>query len=485
VSDQRWDPSSTIGAVATPPGRGGIGVVRLSGTAALEAAAHLFRTGDGTASGRVPPAIMRRHRAMIHGHLVDPKDGAAVDDALLLVMPGPGSYTGEDVVEFHCHGSPTVLNAVLEACLALGVRLAEPGEFSLRAVRNGRFDLTQAEAVLHLVNAETTTAAKLAVAHLDGALGRELAAMSAKLLGIAAPLEAAIDFPDDEVAIPDRRAIAEQVSDALGEVSALADSGRIGRRKVEGAVVTIAGPVNAGKSTLFNALLGRERAIVTPEAGTTRDVIEARLEIQGLAVTLRDTAGLRTPSGLAEEIGVRLARVAMDEADLILLLADASQADRWGRNSGMLSGKLGTAAGDVAVINVLNKCDLVSAARLAEVLAEGAAEPSANPPIMVSAMTGTGLTMLREQIAEHLTGGDGHDSPARLLTTIRQERAVRSAAEHLAGALEAIRRAVPDDLLLVHIYSAMESLDEARGAWSPDLRLSVIEEVFARFCVGK
>jgi len=484
VSNLRWDPASTIAAVATPPGRGGIGVVRLSGATALEVAACVFRSGDAVAGSRVPLAVARRDRAMVHGHIVDPKDGAAVDEALLLVMPGPGSYTGEDVVEFHCHGSPTVLNAVLALCLDCGVRIAEPGEFSLRAVRNGRLDLTQAEAVLHLVNAETTAAAKLAAAHLGGALGRRLAELSATLLGLVAPLEAAIDFPDDEVATPDREAIAGRLTQALGEVRALADSGRIGRRKVQGAVVTIAGPVNAGKSTLFNALLGQERAIVTPEAGTTRDMIEARLEIQGVAVTLRDTAGLRTPSGLAEEIGVRLARAAMDDADLILLVADASQADACNQVSDMAFDRACTGAGSVAVVKVLSKCDLLTAAARAEIAGKGSAQSPATAPVAVSAITGAGLASLREQIAWHLTGG-GHDSAAGLLTTMRQERAVHGAVEHLADALEAISRGVPDDLLLLHIYSAMEALSDARGARSTDLRQSVIEEVFARFCVGK
>lgn len=467
--------ADTIAAVATPPGRGGVGIVRVSGPKANAIASRLFRPWRARPPRIGPP----RGRTMVHGSLIDPADGRTVDEILLLRMPGPATYTGEDVVEFHCHGSPRVLATVLRLTIELGARAAGPGEFTLRAFRNGRVDLTQAEAVMNLVSAETEASAKLAAAQAQGALGNALGAISERLVELAASIEAGIDFPDDEVEAPpaeDTRAVLEAVR---GDLERLTRGAAAGRLLSAGAVVTIAGPTNAGKSSLFNALLGHERAIVSELPGTTRDVIEARVDWQGIPVTIRDTAGLRDPADPVETIGIRLAQQALHDADLVLFVRDVT-ADA---GTGSLPAELAACA---SVILVENKIDLRSRTEQHDARTPCGGGPNDGARILpTSAATGEGVAALRDAIVEELTGGGGVRREATLLTTARQEREVRDALRHVDGALRALDRAVPPDVFLVEVYAAMGALAAARGNELADVREGVVEEVFSRFCVGK
>ena len=302
----------TIAAIATPIGSAGIGVIRISGPAAVEIALRLFGREDDFPS----------HTAR-HGKLIAPDTGDVIDDVVLTIFRTPHSYTGEDVAEFSCHGGFAVLKAALNAILQAGARLAEPGEFTKHAFLNGKIDLAQAEAVNDLIRARTDGARKVALRQLQGGLSDRIREISGGILGVIAAIEAAIDFPDD-VPEPDREWIRAQITaarDSIGCVLASFGGGRVYR---EGLRAVIAGGVNVGKSSLLNALLRHARAIVTPIPGTTRDIIEESLEIEGIPIVAIDTAGLRPTDDGIERIGVELARVSMETADLVLLVLDAS-----------------------------------------------------------------------------------------------------------------------------------------------------------------
>lgn len=485
LSGWGWDPEDTIVAVATPRGRGAIGIVRVSGPQAFVVAGHLFRVRRG-AEWQIPTVLSAPRRCILRGSVIDPADGQPIDDALLLLLPSPQSYTGEDTAEFHCHGAPVVLDAVVSSCVAAGARLAAPGEFSLRAYRNDKFDLTQAEAVLNLVNAETVAAAKLAASQVGGRLSALLGDQIVLTREIAAGLEAAIDFPEDEVAAPERAAIGASLGKLHEAVSGLVASARVGRARAHGIVATIAGPANAGKSTLFNALLGVERAIVTPEPGTTRDVVEARLDMDGVAVTLRDTAGLRVPHTQAEAVGLQMASEAARSADILLVVVDAGAITPDGpaaQLAAVCAALSPDRTGDT--ILVLNKSDLVDGAHLALLIDAAATLALPGGAVTTAAVFGTGLAELRQAILRRALGDGTGATASAVLTTTRQEHAVCAASAALSAAVAALREDVPDDLLLIHLYSALEALHAARGDFSANVRADVVAEVFSRFCVGK
>ncbi len=501
--------AQTIAALATPPGRGGIGIVRLSGPLAFTIAARLFQPARAVAGRSCDSApqtpcarVCRRtaggrpKRGIRHGLILDPADGRAVDDIVLLQMPAPGSYTGEDVVEFQCHGSPRVLAIVLRLCLDQGARAAGPGEFTLRAFRNGRIDLTQAEAVMGLVAAETEAGAKLAAAQAQGALGRALSAVSARLVELAATFEAGIDFPDDEVPPPPPHYVEATLAAARTGLEGLVRSAVAGRMFLDGAVVTITGPPNVGKSSLFNALLGHDRAIVAETPGTTRDVVEARADWQGIPVTLRDTAGLRESGDPVETAGVRLAHQALADTDLVLWVWDVTAGLQPGgpapggaQPAIMVANKI-----DLARPGSLHSCALAPAAAGQGPGSEGVAGAArqttgiiagAAKVMYTSATTGQGIDDLRSAIVGTLTGGSGPRRDAVLLTTARQEREVGEALRHVDGAIRAFTKGVPPDVMLVEVYAATAALAAARGRELADVREDVVQEVFARFCVGK
>jgi len=433
------DLSQTIAAVATPPGVGGVGVVRLSGPQALEIAARVWRGRDPrTSSGG----------RFWHGWVVDPASGEAVDEALMLVFRAPRSYTGEDTVELQTHGSPAVLRRVLDLLLEAGARAAAPGEFTLRAYLNGRLDLAQAESVLALVEAESESARRQALRGLTRELSQRIHEINQSLLDLLAHIQALLDYPEEGVEPHRAREVIEQ---ALAEIDGLLATARAGRLVREGARLALVGAPNAGKSSLLNALLGYERALVHHRPGTTRDYLEAPLEIEGVPIVAIDTAGVRETEDPVEAAGVSRALELARAADLVLYLADVSHPRPeapplpWERT-----------------IKVATKADL---------------KPAWNDPdyLRVSVRDGTGLAELKREIRRRLFAGAREGEV--WITSERHKRALEEARQHLTAALDA-----PEDLMGMSIEAATRSLAAITGE---DVGEEVVARVFANFCVGK
>jgi len=452
----------TIVAVATPPGRGGVGIVRLSGPRALAVATEMFRP-------RRPDLAELKPYRLHRGQALD-ADDTPVDDCLVVTMPGPGSFTGEDVAEFQCHGAPAVLRAVMVSALSRGARQAEPGEFTYRAFANGRLDLTQAEAVAELIAAPTRAGAALAAGKLSGALGERLRALRQRLADLRAGVCLAVDFPEEDVECLSPTDFSAGVAAAAGEVRAFLDAAERARCWREGALVVMAGRVNAGKSSLMNALLGRERAIVCELPGTTRDYIEEGLDLDGLPVRLVDTAGLRDSYDAAEMAGVERCRELMDRADLILLMVDRSwpldHEDRdlaWTLEPGR-------------TLVVLNKSDLTDA---------GAGDWFARAGfscVEISSRTGRGLDALARTIRERVAGREAEPGPDELAPNLRQAEALRRALAELDALAVDITDAVPYDLLGVRLETACSHLSDITGELTT---ADVLNDIFGRFCIGK
>jgi tRNA modification GTPase len=454
----------TIVAIATPPGRGGIGVVRLSGPEATAIAKPMVRLAH--ADGFQP------NRAYF-GELIDPTTNDRIDEVVVIYFAKPHSYTTDDVVEISCHGSPVVLKHVLEMAVARGARLAEPGEFTMRAFLNGRIDLTQAEAVRDLIDAQTLYQAQVAGRQLDGALSKRLQPIKQKLIDLIAIMEAGIDFAEDDVSvIPD-----DQILDRIARIHApleqLLASFTYGKVVHEGLTLAIVGRPNVGKSSLFNRLVEHERAIVTATPGTTRDLVSETVSIGGIPVRLVDTAGIRDALDEAESIGVRKSMEALADADIVLVVLDAShpagdEAAR-GRDTELVS----QVARRPAIV-VENKIDAITTAPL---LPDGGL-----PVVMTSALTGQGIEQLRARILR-LAGGNGAAQPeAGFLTNVRHQKLVQDSIAALDAATTAIPRKTPHEMILLDLYNALRPLDEITGATTADDILNVI---FSSFCIGK
>lgn len=430
--------SNTIAAVATAPGSAGVGIVRLSGPEALNIADRLFRgraLPSGTAGGR-----------FLYGEFRNAA-GEKLDEGLCLVFRAPHSYTGEDVAELQAHGSPAVLAELLATALGAGARAAGPGEFTLRAYLGGKLDLAQAESVLNLVNAQTEAARKQATLGLSGALSKRIEAVQTQVTRTLSAVQAMLDYPDEGVPDEDRQ---KPLDEAATELSALIASGRAGRMAHQGARLALIGRPNAGKSSLLNALLGYERSIVAPVAGTTRDYLEAGFELAGLPITLIDTAGLRETADEIEAAGVQQSKRLAEGADLVLYLEDGSQLRETPE-------RLPTGA-----IRIQTKTDL-------KLLWHS---PDALP---VSAVTRAGLPELREAVRSALLRGAGQQEV--WLGSQRQQDAARRALEHVQAA-----QTLPDDLASYELEEALRALSELTGR---DVQEDVIDGVFRNFCVGK
>lgn len=452
----------TIVAIATPPGEGGIGIVRLSGPAALAVANQIFRP--------LRPGPLRPFR-LRYGHVIHPNSGATVDEGLLAFMRAPRSFTREDVIEISCHGGPLPLQTTLSLALAAGARLAQPGEFTLRAFLNGRIDLSQAEATLDVIRAQTSAGLALAQAQLGGWLAREVRAARAALLECLAYVTVVVDFPEDEVAPQD---IGPQLVAGLAAVERMlagADQGIVYR---QGARVALVGTPNVGKSSLLNQLLRVERAIVTPIPGTTRDTLEETANLAGVPVVLVDTAGIRESDDLVEQFGMERSRAALASADLALLLLDAQRP--------VAPDDLAIAAltHDRPTLLVWNKCDQPSQALP---LLPALAHPRLLDSVRISALHGSGVEALVQRVAQALLGGMPLAAgEARLVSNPRHRDALRRAEEYLRAAFAGWQNHHPTDLLGGDLLAALNALGEITGESVGD---DLLDLIFSRFCIGK
>jgi tRNA modification GTPase len=435
----------SIVAIATPPGRGGIGIVRISGPAAPAIAADVLER-------RVPLAPRHATCARVR-----------VDEVVATYFPAPHSYTGEDVVEISAHGSPVVLRGIVQHALDAGARLAEPGEFTLRAFLNGKRDLIQAEAVGDLIAAATPLQARVAFDQLDGTLTRRIREIDEMLFDVIARLEASLDFPDEGYHFIEPAETARRIAGVMARVDALLGDAQRGRMIRDGVTAVVAGRPNVGKSSVFNMLAGSERAIVTAIAGTTRDLVSEQVEVEGLALTLVDTAGWRDTLDVVEREGVARATQARGVADLILLVLDRSEpltAD---------DERLLEDTATRARIIVANKSDLPEAWRM-------------NGRICVSAKTGAGFDELRRAIACALTGGESLKdtaaiSNARHIALLAEARANLAAAQAAAAV-----GATPEEFVLTDLQAARARFDEVVGTRTSE---DVLQHIFERFCIGK
>jgi tRNA modification GTPase len=450
--------TDTIVAIATPPGAGAIGVIRVSGPLARECVFPLLRAFGARKIESARPRALHRVR------VVDPQTGAQLDDALVAFMPGPDSYTGEDVVELSCHGSPVVLAEIVSKLVAGRARLAAPGEFTRRAYLNGRLDLIQAEAVALLIGARTERAARLAVRQVDGALSGEVRALRELLLDLVAGLEVSLDFPEDAVGWS-RKASLVRGKEIVGRLADLLASARRGRIVDGGLTVMLAGAPNVGKSSLLNALLGRPRAIVSPSPGTTRDLVDGEIMVAGIAVRLVDGAGQGTPRDMIDAEGMARSRRATEESDLVLVVLDRSRA-----RSEVDSDVLRLTAGRPRLV-IANKGDLPALWTDEDV--DCVSSTRGEPGI-------EGLQRLLANWVEDRVAGDAEEGGivASLRVTERLEEVKSSLEEAISG----LDRGMPLEAVLVDLRAALHALDETTGGQADD---AILDRIFATFCVGK
>jgi tRNA modification GTPase len=450
-----------IVAIATPPGRGGIGIVRLSGPDAQRLLLSHLELRSALLPGRA------RYCTIVDG-------GARLDEGVVTYFAAPNSYTGEDVLEIAAHGSPVILDLLVRRALEAGARLARPGEFTERAFLNGRIDLTQAEAVRDLIAAETLYQVRVAAEQLGGALSRRVAPVKEQLVALVTLLEAGIDFAEDDIDVTPDAEILRRL-DALDRALApIAGSFREGRLVHNGLTMAIVGRPNAGKSSLFNRLVEHERAIVTATPGTTRDLVTERISLGGIPVELVDTAGLRETEDEAESHGIARTESAMADADLVLLLLDATAAvdgegvlrlpEEDARLLALLEGR--------SPLLVLNKVDLARATRVDGLPGEVA---------QVSALTGEGVAELRSQLLERVRGS-ANEAEGGMLTSLRHFEALEGCRQALGRARVALAERVPHEMLLLDLYAALQQLDQLTGATTAD---DILNRIFSSFCIGK
>ncbi len=487
----------TIVAIATPPGRGGIGVVRLAGARALEIAKPMLQLKHELEPGRAvfgelvepcragTPArfpaelagtevkipILVAKNATRMGH---PGNSQRIDEIVVTYFAKPHSYTTDDIVEISAHGSPVVLRHIVELCVAAGARLAEPGEFTMRAFLNGRIDLTQAEAVRDLIDSQTLYQAKVAAQQLEGALSRRLQPIKQKLVELIAMLEAGIDFAEDDVSVLPDATILTHIAVVRTPLEQLSATFAYGKIVHEGLTLAIVGRPNVGKSSLFNQLVERERAIVTATPGTTRDLVSETVAIGGIPVKLVDTAGIRDALDEAESIGIRKSMEALADADLVLVVLDASR-DVTPEDHELLRQAEGR-----SVIIVENKSDLTT----------GKVPTSPNTwekwgtriSVSTSALTGEGITELRAAILRHIGGDAGTQAESGFLTNIRHQGLINDSLLALDAAKSAVDAKVPHEMLLLDLYNALRPLDAITGATTTD---DILNLIFSTFCIGK
>jgi tRNA modification GTPase len=446
----------TIVAIATPPGRGGIGVVRLAGPEARAIAGTMLRLKHELAAGRA-----------VFGEVIEPDTGERIDEAVVTFFAKPHSYTADDVIEISAHGAPVVLRHIVELATRRA-RLAEPGEFTMRAFLNGRIDLTQAEAVRDLIESQTLYQAKVAAQQLEGSLSRTLQPIKRKLVELVAVMEAGIDFAEDDVSELPAAEILSRLEEVQIPLETLRASFAYGKIVHEGLTLAIVGRPNVGKSSLFNRLVERERAIVTATPGTTRDLVTETVSLGGIPIKLVDTAGIRRSTDEAESIGIRKSYEALSEADLVLVVLDSTQE---------LSAEdleLLTVASRRRALAVANKSDLAPDRQL----------PLVDLPIFnTSAVTGAGIEELRAAILEQVAGHSVHgEQETGLLTNIRHQRLVEESLTCIGAACQAAKRSIPHEMIMLDLYGALRPLDAITGETTTD---DILNLIFSSFCIGK
>jgi tRNA modification GTPase len=467
--------TETIVAISTPPGRGGIGIVRLSGPDAVAIAAPILRLKSPLA-----------HAQARFAEILD-SDSASdnrIDEAIVTYFAAPNSYTGEDIVEIAAHGSPVVLDMLLRQAINHGARLAEPGEFTQRAFLAGRIDLTQAEAVRDLIEAQTLYQARVAASQLGGALSRRVQPTKDALITLIATLEAGIDFAEDDIDVMPNADILERIDALRAQLAPIEASFTQGRIIHSGLTLAIVGRPNVGKSSLFNCLVERERAIVTATPGTTRDLVTEQIAIGGIPVNLIDTAGLREAFDEAEAIGIQKSREVLAEADIVLLVIEALTTE-----FEMEAELLATLEGR-NVVKVLNKVDLIQAAAPKRLPGEPLSAIAPAIPvdlsilvgaIPVSAKTGAGVDRLRSTILELAQGGAAEDQSG-MITNLRQHQAIVEAMKSLEAALQSTSQRIPHEMVMLDLYAALRNLDALTGQTTPD---DILNQIFSTFCIGK
>jgi tRNA modification GTPase len=458
--------TDTIAAISTPPGRGGIGIVRLSGPRAAAIATELVQLHH-------PLEHSRARLADVLDVLDASGTGSnCIDGAIVTFFAAPNSYTSDDLVEIAAHGSPVVLGLLLRRALDLGARLAEPGEFTQRAFLSGKLDLTQAEAVRDLIEAQTLTQARQAASQMGGALSHRVQPIKQALVELIALLEAGIDFAEDDIDVTPQTEIARRISEINPPLVALEASYARGRVVHDGLTMAIVGRPNAGKSSLFNCLVERDRAIVTATPGTTRDLVTEHIALDGIPLELVDTAGLRETFEEVEQLGIARSREALADASLVLVVLDATQPIN--REERAL---LRAIEGRPAIV-ILNKCDLPIADTFNSDLTE--AESTTVSPLKTSALTGEGIATLRERILALATGGAAAESG--ILTTLRHQQAIATTQIALADAAQASSNNIPHEMILIDLYRALWALDSLTGQTTSD---DILNLIFSTFCIGK
>ncbi len=453
----------TIAAISTPPGRGGIGVVRVSGPSALEITAPLFES-----ESRVPVTVPNR---VFFGRVVDPATGEPVDEIILVYFKAPRSYTGEDVVELSCHGSPVILRRVLELLTRRGARIAEPGEFTFRAFLNHRIDLAQAQAVRDVINAQTEYQARVATRQLEGALSKKLSPIKDALVEIIVHLESSVEFVEDDISTEALAELTARLDRVIESLAGMASSFAFGRLVKEGFDLAIVGRPNVGKSSVFNRLVGSDRAIVTEIPGTTRDALYETSSVAGVPVRLIDTAGIRETNDAVESIGITRSRSAIADADISLLVLDASEP---------------LTDDDITLLNyvpehrriiVFNKIDLLGN------LHPGFLEPTRFVEVIsISALTGEGFDKLIDTLFNRLSGEVAGERDGIMITDARQHQAILRAVSQLETAREMINQGELEEVVLLKLHGALFSLGEVTGE---TLTEEILGRIFSTFCIGK
>jgi len=458
------DQENTIAAISTPPGAGGIGIIRMSGAESLEVLRRIFVPVEKN-------CVFESHR-LYYGHVTEPLSGKVLDEVLAVYMRSPRSYTREDVVEIHCHGSFLVLQNVLEVILAEGVELAAPGEFTKRAFLNGRIDLTQAEAVIDILSARTNKGVDLAQEQLSGALFQRIDTIRRSLTNMRAVIEVAIDFPDEDLEIVDHSHLISQldseVAKPLARLLRSAEQGKIYR---EGISVVIAGLPNVGKSSLLNTLLQEDRALVTEIPGTTRDTIEEYIDILGMPVRLVDTAGIREDAEVVEELGIQRARELINSADLVLFMLDGA------REISAADLRLYESVAHKPLLVLVNKTDVCT-------VPENFARPLASeaPVICISAREQLGIEELKKAIFDRVASGSEQWEETGCAPNMRHKLALKKAYEACRRIEEALTLGVTSDLIAVELQECLDQLGDIVGETTTE---DILDVIFEQFCLGK